>query len=58
MANVPDKTELGADAYHSLVRDIVDRLADIMISYPGPGTTDLLAEMIAKYVATIYSKDH
>jgi hypothetical protein len=46
-----------ASAYLPLVDDIIEMLADIMISYPGPGTRDMLAGMIARYVTTIYSKE-
>jgi hypothetical protein len=46
-----------ADDYRHLVDDIVEMLADIMVSYPGDGTKDMLAMMIARYVTTISSKE-
>ena len=45
-----------ASAYLPLVDDIIEMLADIMISYPGPGTREFLTKMIARYITTTYSK--
>jgi hypothetical protein len=38
------------------VDDIIEILADIMVSYPGPGTREFLAKVIARYITTTYSK--
>jgi hypothetical protein len=45
-----------ASAYRPLVDDFIEILADIMVSYPGPGTREFLAKMIARYITTTYSK--
>jgi hypothetical protein len=46
-----------ANAYLPLVDDIIEMLGDILVSYPGPTMKGMIAEMIARYITPICSKE-